>query len=69
MKCVETAGGIPVFLNNFEYKVYESIIEETCTEDLSERDVELARQLCNKNILTREEKDGKTYYSRKKGSL
>jgi hypothetical protein len=69
MKTVETPGGVPVFINTLENKVYECIIEETCKSDLSERDAYIAQQLVNKGILSRVVKEGKTYYKRRKGSL
>lgn len=69
MKTVEIPGGIPVFINSLENKVYECIIEETCKSDLNERDAYIAQQLVNKGVLTRSVREGKTYYKRNKGSL
>ena len=69
MKTVEIPGGIPVFINTLENKVYECIIEETCKSDLSERDAYIAQQLVNKGILKRTVREGKTYFNRNKGSI
>lgn len=69
MKSVETPGGIPVFINTLENKVYECIMNETCKDDLSERDAYIADQLVGRNVLKRTIKDGKTYYSKNKGSI
>jgi hypothetical protein len=70
MKTIELPGGIPVFLSNLENKVYECMTEEfTCKEDLSERDVEIVQSLVNKGVCTRTQKDGKTYFSKTRGSL
>lgn len=69
MKTVEIPGGLPVFINSLENKIYECIIEETCKSDLSERDAHIAQQLVNKGVLTRTIREGKTYYKRNSGSL
>lgn len=69
MRAVETPGGIPVFLSNLENKVYESINEEVCKEDLSERNVYVIQNLVNKGLCKRLQREGKTYFSKAKGSL
>lgn len=69
MKTVETPGGIPVFININESKLYDSITERVCESDLSEYDANIAHGLVGKNILKRVIENGKTYYERNQGSL
>lgn len=69
MRLVELPIGIPVFLSNVESKVYESMKEEICKEDLSERDAHIAQQLVGKGVCKRIQKEGKTYYCKTKGSI
>jgi hypothetical protein len=69
MKTVELPGGIPVFLSNLENKVYECMTEEVCKEDLSERDMHIAQNLVSKGVCKRTQREGKTYYSKTRGSL
>jgi len=49
--------------------VWEGLCEETCKEDLSERQAYIAQTLVNKGVVKRSVREGKTYYSRLKGSL
>ena len=69
MRTVDLPNGIPVFLNKLEYKVYESLNEETCKSDLSERDAYLAQSLVSKGVCKRINREGKTYYKKNKGSI
>ena len=69
MKTVETPGGIPVFININESKLYDSITERVCESDLSEYDANIVHGLVGKNILKRVIENGKTYYERNQGSL
>lgn len=69
MKLVEAPGGIQVILSNREYKMWESLYEEKCKSDLSERELYLAQSLTGKGVVKRITKEGKTYFSRIKTSL
>jgi hypothetical protein len=69
MKTVELPGGMPVFLSLQENQIYSNLVQETCKSDLSERDAYIAQSLVNKGVVKRVIRDGKTYYSRSKGSL
>lgn len=69
MKLVECPGGINVLLSNAEYKMWESLYEKTCKDDMNERQVYLAQTLTSKGVVKREIQEGKTYYSRLKSSL
>ena len=70
MKSIEMPGGIPVFLSNLENKMYEKCLaEEQCKSDLSERDAYLMQNLVNKGVCKRTQREGKTYFSKAKGSL
>lgn len=69
MKTIELPGGMPVFLSNEENKLYTNLTEEICKQDLSERDAYLAQSLVNKGVVKRIIRDGKTYFSKAKGSL
>lgn len=69
MKLVECPGGINVLLSNAEYKLWESLYEEKCKSDLTERQQYLAQQMCSKGVVKRSIKEGKTYFSRIKSSL
>jgi len=69
MRTVETPGGIPIFLSKQEHSVYESIKDKTYKGELSEQDAYVCQQLVNKGALSRIIENGKTYYTRRKGSL
>lgn len=69
MKMIETPGGIPTFLTMHECEVYENLLERTCKDDLNEREIELLKNLVNKNVVKRVIENKKTYFERKKGSL
>jgi hypothetical protein len=69
MKLVETPGGISVILSNREYKMWESLCEEKCKSDLTERELYLAQSMCSKGVVKRITREGKTYFSRIKSSL
>jgi hypothetical protein len=69
MKLVEAPGGIDVFLTNDEHRVWECLGEETCKSDLSERQAYIAQNLVHKGVVKRSVREGKTYYSKLKGSL
>jgi len=69
MKLVEAPGGIQIILSNLENKVYDSMTEEKCKEDLSERDAYVAQSLVSKGVCTKTQREGKTYFSKAKGSL
>lgn len=69
MKTVEIPGGIPVFVNTLESKLYDSIVDEMPKSALSERDQYTAQGLVNKGVLKREIREGKTFYKRNKGSI
>ena len=51
MRTVVAPGGIPTFVNRHEGKVYESVTDRVCKDDLSERDVYLMQSLVNKNLV------------------
>jgi hypothetical protein len=69
MKSIETPGGIPTFLSLHECEMYENLLERTCKEDLSEREVYLIQNLVNKNIVKKIVENNKVYFERMKGSL
>lgn len=69
MRTVEIPGGIPVFINVNESKLYDYIVERVCENDLNEYDAHLAQGLVNKGIFKRVINDGKTYFERNRGSL
>jgi hypothetical protein len=69
MKMVECPGGISIILSNLENKVLECMTEEVCKADLSERDQDVAQALVSKGVAMRERREGKTYFSKTKGSL
>ena len=69
MKMVECPGGISIILSNLENQVLESMTEEVCKTDLSERNQYVAQSLVNKGVAMRERREGKTYFSKTKGSL
>lgn len=69
MKTIEMPGGIQMFINSLENKIYECIIEDTCKDTLSERDAYIAEQLVGKGVLKRVTKENKTYYQRTRGSI
>jgi spermidine synthase len=69
MKLVEAPGGIQIILSNLENKVYDSMTEEKCKEDLSERDAYVAQSLVSKGVCKKTQREGKTYFSKAKGSL
>jgi hypothetical protein len=69
MKAVETPGGISVLISNDEYKIWESLCEEKCKTDMTEREVYLAQSLTSRGVVKRTIREGKAYYSRIKGSL
>ena len=49
--------------------MYENLLERTCKDDLSEREVYLIQSLVNKNIVKKIVENNKVYYERMKGSL
>ena len=69
MKSIETPGGIPTFMSLHESEMYENLLERTCKDDLSEREVYLIQSLVNKNIVKKIVENNKVYYERMKGSL
>lgn len=69
MKSIETPGGIPTFISLHECEMYENLLERTCKDDLSERQVYLIQSLVNKNIVKKIVENNKVYYERMKGSL
>ena len=69
MKSIETPGGIPTFISLHECAMYENLLERTCKDDLSEREVYLIQSLVNKNIVKKIVENNKVYYERVKGSL
>ena len=69
MKSIETPGGIPTFISLHECTMYENLLERTCKDDLSEREVYLIQSLVNKNIVKKIVENNKVYYERMKGSL
>ena len=66
---VECPGGISIILSNLENQVLESMTEEVCKTDLSERNQAVAQDLVSKGVAMRERREGKTYFSKTKGSL
>jgi hypothetical protein len=69
MKSIETPGGIPTFMSLHECEMYENLLERTCKDDLSEREVYLIQSLVNKNIVKKIVENNKVYYERMRGSL
>ena len=69
MKLIECPGGIGVFITNQEHTLWETLAEEQCSKDLSERDKHIAQGLVSKGVARRTIKDGKKYFSRIVGSL
>jgi len=69
MKMIECPGGINVIISNLENRVLECMTEEVCKADLSERDQNIAQDLVSKGVAMRERREGKTYFSKTKGSL
>ena len=69
MKAVETPGGISILLSNDEYKIWESLCEEKCKADMTEREAYLAQSLTSRGVVKRTIREGKSYYSRIRGSL
>ena len=66
---IECPGGINVIISNLENRVLECMTEEVCKADLSERDQNIAQDLVSKGVAMRERREGKTYFSKTKGSL
>ena len=48
---------------------HDLMTEEKCKEDLSERDAYVAQSLVSKGVCTKTQREGKTYFSKAKGSL
>ena len=69
MKLIECPGGIGVFITNQEHKLWETLAEEHCSKDLSEKDQYIAQGLVSNGVAKRIMKDGKKYFSRIIGSL
>ena len=69
MKAVEAPGGISILLSNDEYRIWESLCEEKCKVDMTEREAYLAQSLTSRGVVKRTIREGKAYYSRIKGSL
>lgn len=69
MRSVELPGGIPVFLSNKEYKVYESINGEVLCSSLSEHNAYVAQGLVNKGVVSRQRINGQTYFTKTQGSI
>lgn len=69
MKLVEAPGGIQIFVSNDEHKMYESLAEEKCKSEMSEREQYLAQELVNRGVVKRSIREGKTYYSKIKRSF
>jgi hypothetical protein len=67
MKIVEIAGGkLQLPITNEEAEVLEKFTEhQLARRDLSEREVYIANQLVNKDVLIRKNNDGKITYSKK----
>lgn len=66
---VESPGGINIIISNLENKVLECMTEEVCKADLSERDQDVAQSLVNKGVAMKVRREGKTYFSKARGSL
>jgi predicted transcriptional regulator len=64
MRTVVAPGGIPTFVNRHEGKVYESVTDRVCKDDLSERDVYLMQSLVNKNLVKKIIEGKKVYYQK-----
>ena len=68
MRLFEAPGGLNVLLSNTEYTLLNQL-DETCKEDLSPRKAYLAQQLVSKGVAVKSVREGKTYYSKIKGSF
>lgn len=64
MRSVIGPGGIPTFVSKLENKIYESISETVCKEDLSERDADIMQNLVNKNLVKKVVEGKKVYYKK-----
>ncbi len=66
MRFEEFEHGVLIPVNNDEIKIYDrirdSITNAISSEDLAENEVELARRMVVRGILTRRSIDGSTYY-------
>lgn len=69
MKIIELVNDISVPITNEEsdvlYKFYDR--EELLRKDLNEREIQLANQLVNKDILYRQNQNGRITYRKKAG--
>lgn len=67
MKIVELLSGINQHVSNEEYTVYRSFSNGTTRykQDLNEREVVIANQLVNKDLLVRINEQGKIFYKKK----
>lgn len=67
MKIVEIAGGLlQLPITNEEAEVLEKIsTKPVLRRELSEREIYIANQLVNKDVLLRKNQDGKISYSKK----
>ena len=67
MKIVELINHIAITLNNEEADVLARFESATAMykKDLSEREVTIANQLVNKDVLLRRKNNGKTQYTKK----
>jgi len=70
MRIVEIMGGIQLPITNEESQVLDKFNEtpQMPRTALSEREVYLANQLVNKNVLYRRQHDGKIEYYRQKNN-
>lgn len=67
MRFQEFSGGIQVPVSNDDIKILDKITETPNTiidmNDLSESEIELARKMVSRGVLSRHQIDGSTYYS------
>jgi hypothetical protein len=69
VRTIETPGGIPVIVSGVEYALYKKIERKIKKDDLTDREVYIAQQLIDKNILRKKVQNKQTYYIRKRGSI
>ena len=71
MKIVEIAGGLlQLPITNEEAEVLEKIsTKPVLRRELSEREIYIANQLVNKDVLLRKNENGKIYYKKRIGSV
>lgn len=64
MRSILGPGGIPTFVSKLENKIYETVTETVCKEDLSERDAHIMQNLVNKNLIKKVVEGNKVYYKK-----